>query len=317
MKTEGRLQRVILAGGFGFRKYGVREEEAPSRTQVDDCKQWLLKYAKRKSLPEGKRLNSFYLKELVENATERYVTNGAFIQAAIELGFKYSSIFGPNAFFHIELRLPENEWKRVKPQGFSKWLFKQDQLIFAHDAKADPTWPRRAKRFIDFWRYLGCGGHRGVDDDLSKAWESWSGQMAPRPDLIDTNVVYDRECDFISYGESYPNAPANSTYLYALIEMDKDDRVRVKYVGQTRSPSERLREHILRPGSIDRVRWIGGLIQKDQYPQMAIFYTGAALSMANELEKAAIYAFQSCETYWDDDLDGFPPSDDALLNIHK
>ena len=85
MKTEGRLQRVVLDGGFGFRKYGVSEKETPSQTQVDDCKQWLLKYAKKKLLPDGKRLNSYYLKELVENDTGCYVTNGAFIQAAIEL----------------------------------------------------------------------------------------------------------------------------------------------------------------------------------------------------------------------------------------
>jgi hypothetical protein len=50
---------------------------------------------------------------------------------------------------------------------------------------------------------------------------------------------------------------------------------------------------------------------------MAIFHVNAALLMANALEKAAIYAFQECETRWDDNLDGFPPLDDALLNIDK
>jgi len=62
---------------------------------------------------------------------------------------------------------------------------------------------------------------------------------------------------------------------------------------------------------------MGGLLQKNQYPRMAIFYEGASLTMADSLEKAAIYAFSSCETYWDDKLDGFPPLDDALLNIDK
>jgi len=58
-------------------------------------------------------------------------------------------------------------------------------------------------------------------------------------------------------------------------------------------------------------------LSKDKYPQMAIFRSGVALSMANSLERAAIYAFQECETRWDDQLDGFPPLDDALLNIDK
>src|SRR5439155_1372906 len=104
MKTKShKYSRVILRGGFGFRKYGVREKEMPLRTHVDECKQWLLKYAKKKRLAQGKCLNSYYLKHLAEKAIGHYITNGALIQAAIELGFRYSSIFGPNAYFHMEL----------------------------------------------------------------------------------------------------------------------------------------------------------------------------------------------------------------------
>jgi len=157
-----------------------------------------------------------------------------------------------------------------------------------------------------------------VEDELCDAWGKWKGKIAPRPDMTDTQVVYDRECDFISYGDSYPIANEGCTYLYALVETeDEYNLVRVRYVGQAVSPSKRLNEHIKRPGSIDRVKWIGQLLQKDRYPQMAIFQTGVALSMANSLEKAAIYAFQSCETRWDDRLNGFPPLDDALLNVDK
>jgi len=141
------------------------------------------------------------------------------------------------------------------------------------------------------------------------------GRMAPRPDLIDTDVVYNRECDFISYGEPYPNAPEDSTYLYAPVETDEqNDQVHVKYVGQTQTPSKRLREHILRPGSIDRVRWMGDCCKRISIRRW-LSSMPAALSVANELEKSAIYAFQACETRWDDELDGFPPLDDALLNI--
>lgn len=316
MKSESqKYSRVILRGGFGFRKYDVREEEAPDRTHVDDCKQWLMKHAKKKHLPKG--LNSYYLKHVVEEAIGHYVTNGAFIQAAIELGFKYSSIEGPNAFFHIELKLPEDEWMRVKPEGFSKWFFKQDELFLAQDAKADPNWPRRAKRFMDFWRYLNrsCGINEEDKDTLSEAWETWSGRTAPRPDSIDTDAVYDRECDFIKYGDPYPVAPSGYTYLYALVDNeDKFDRVRVRYVGQTTSPHKRLRDHVHRPGSIERVKWIGALLNDNKTLQMAVFST-VSLPLAKTLEKAAIYAFCECETRWDEQSNGFPPWDDALLNI--
>ena len=75
--------------------------------------------------------------------------------------------------------------------------------MFDLDAKYDPDWPRTATRFIDFWRYLKCEGDDWVSDALCNAWEKWSGQMAPRPVLIDTDVVYSRECDFISYMDNH------------------------------------------------------------------------------------------------------------------
>ncbi len=268
--------------------------------------------------PDGKRLNSYYLKHVIERAVGHYISNGALIQAAIALGFEYSLIDGPNALFHIELRLPEDDWKRVKPTGFSKFLFNQDNLRLARHSKADSTWPRQAKRFIDFWRYLRCDRDGWTDDELCEAWESWTGKMPPRPDLIKTRVVYDRECDFISYGDRYPVADEGATYLYALVDIDEEyDLIRVRYVGQTVSPSKRLTEHIKKPASIDRVKWIGRLLYEDKYPQMAIIRRGVTLSEADSLEKAAIYAFQSYEAHWDDQLDGFAPLDDALLNIDK
>lgn len=142
--------------------------------------------------------------------------------------------------------------------------------------------------------------------------------MAPRPDLIDTDVVYDRKFDFISFGNPYPDAVQGFTYLYALVETEKQSNLlHVRYVGQAISPRKRLREHILRPGSFDRVKWMGQLLHGNQYPQMAIFYSNVDLPSANTLEKAAIYAFSECETRWDYSLDGFPPLDDALLNIDK
>lgn len=311
--------KMITENGFGIKK-DLAQSKAPSEAQVEECRQWLKQFARKKSLPADRCLNSYYLKHVVEDAIGSYVTNGAFIQAAIDLGFKYSGIIGPNAYFHIELRLPKDEWTRVRPTGFSRWLFQQGELELAQKAMRDPTWPRTARRFIDFWRYLNrhSGGGTSDEDWLEEAWESWGGQRAPRPDLIDTDVVYDRQCDLVSLGDRYPLAPPGFTYLYALVVTEKEhDLLRVRYVGQATSPSKRLREHILRPGSFDRVKWIGQLLQENQYPQMAIFESNVDLPSANVLEKAAIYAFSECETRWDDKLNGFPPLDDALLNIDK
>ena len=150
MKTQPQKSKAALIHKFGFRKADLNENDAPSRTQIEDCKNWLLKYARKRRLPQDRCLNSYYLSHVVEDAIGQYVTNGAFIQAAIELGFQYSSIVGPNAYFHIELRLPEEEWRRIRPEGFSKWLFQQEHLQPAQDATGDLTWPRTARRFIDF-----------------------------------------------------------------------------------------------------------------------------------------------------------------------
>jgi hypothetical protein len=74
--NKTKYSRVILEDGFGFRKYSVDYNSAPSPTQVEDCKQWLLKYAKKTRRPNGKRLNSYYLKHVVERAVGHYISNG-------------------------------------------------------------------------------------------------------------------------------------------------------------------------------------------------------------------------------------------------
>lgn len=318
---ETTQKRIVGRTGF-VRSECIDEDEMLSQSEIELCKDWLLKFAKRKNRKRGEGVNSYYLKHVIEETISQYAPNGACIQAAIDLGYKYAVDDGPNAYFHMELLLPDEDWKRVRPRGFSKWLFKQEAM-FGLDAKYDPNWPRTATRFIDFWRYLKCDGDGWVSEAICNAWEKWTGRIAPRPDFIDTDPVYSCECDFISYGQPYPIAPPQSTYLYALIEDVVDQikeysftRIRVRYVGQTTSPTKRLRDHVHRPGSIDRVKWIGGLLNTNQSLRMAVFDT-VAKSMADVLEKAAIYAFSESETRWDDELDGFPPLDEALLNVDK
>ena len=61
-------------------KYG-----APNHEQVELCKQWLQLFRFKKSASYND-LSSYYYKHRVENHFGTYIANGAFIQAALELG---------------------------------------------------------------------------------------------------------------------------------------------------------------------------------------------------------------------------------------
>lgn len=330
MKT--RIQNeTVFSHGFG--QLPTAKDEFPAPDKVAICKQWLSENAKRKQVPKSECINSYTLKHRIEEELGEYIPNGACIQAAIELGYKYwrghTDWYGEdwiNARLYMTVK-PRPEDERAKPTGFSKWLFERGELYFRGDAALDPDWPRTASRFIDFWRYLKFS--EKAQEDLCLAWKHYSGEDPPRPDLIDEYAiesVYDRECDFIGFGDKYPKAPAGSKYLYALCESEKDPRfrnaeketefVRVKYIGQTDAPTNRLVGHILSPGNLEKVKWIGSLLNAGEKPEMAIFMTVAA-EQVNRYERAAIYAFQEWETRLDPVSGGFPPLDEALLNLHK
>ena len=302
--------------------YGIKREsdnkdyEPPVDSHEEFlCKEWLEKYAKSKRVNKIDCINSYGLKHKIENQIGQYVSNGACIQAADDLGFKYwigeDSI---NANFYMQLLLPEDEWKRIRPSGFSGWLFKQTDYALSIDAKRDYDWPRKASTFMDFWQYLKRWEH--VLDEFCHLWERWIGSPAPRPDQIDTDAVYEEECDFINYGMEYPQAEDGFTYLYALVETDsRNSSLKVRYVGQTIKPAIRLRQHVLQPGTIEKVKWVGSLLNEGKYPKMAIFEK-VVISEAKQKEKAAIYAFSECETLWDKEINEFRPIEEALLNIN-
>lgn len=316
---NSRTKDIETVFRHGFGRLPNFENKLPEPEKVAICKKWLSENAKRKRVPKDECINSYGLKHRIEEEVGEYITNGACIQAAIELGFAYWRGFADwrgedfiNARFYMELNIkPENRLE--KAIGFSKWLFEQDDLYFYGDPAIDPDWPRKAIRFIDFWRHLSKVGGEANDaqKELCRAWRAYSGNHPPRPDLIDTEMVYNQECDFISFGDDYPKASVGNTYLYALVEIEEP--IRVRYIGQTDNPSKRLSQHMKSPGDIERVKWIGGLMAKGKYPKMAVFQE-VAQKDADLLEQAAIYAFSSFETYWDDELGGFPSLDVALLN---
>ena len=270
--------------------------------EIETCEEWLTEYSKTYSKIRNESSHS--LKEKVEDWADTYVSNGAFIQAAHNLGYPIKGIDdGLNAYFGIKLLIPEEEWKYVQPIGFSRWLFKkqdEDSVIshLAGDAIFDDTWPRKAEKFIDFLDYLkSLNASEGAINTLCTAWEAYSGEKAPYPndEVVESCEMFYETANgqIINYGDKYPKAPDGTTYIYVLFEEGNDSRT-VKYVGQTVNPSTRLKAHITCPGTIDKVKWVGGLLNKDRYPKMGIIKS-VPISEAWILERTYMYAFEDFE----------------------
>lgn len=86
----------------------------PPRLEMDLCKFWISKYIDR-SKKVNKNRSSYGLKHCVEDWAGVYIPNGAFILAAVELGFEYS-VTGPNS--HFNMRFTRAERTGMIP---SKW----------------------------------------------------------------------------------------------------------------------------------------------------------------------------------------------------
>ena len=270
--------------------------------EIETCEEWLTEYSKTYSKIGNE--SSYSLKHRVEDWADTYVSNGAFIQAAHNLDYTIKAINdGPNAYFGIKLLTPEEKWKYVRPIGFSKWLFKKkdEASVIGHLARHtffDDTWPRKAEKFIDFLDYLkSLNASERAINALDIAWEAYSGEKAPYPndEVIEScEMFYDTSNgQIIKYSDEYPKAPDGTTYIYVLFE-EVNDRRKVKYVGQTVNPSTRIKAHITRPGTIDKVKWIGGLLNNNRYPKMAIIKF-VPISEARILERTYMYAFEDFE----------------------
>ena len=278
-------------------KYSQKEVNTdPSEVQI--CRTWLQQFARPKRIKKDDCIGSYGLKHEIERRVGQYVSNGACIQAAIELGYNFwHRSGGINAHFYMELILPEDQWKRERPTKFSRWLFNQSKRNdpigdLARDAQSDSTWPRRAEKFIDFWSLLQKeDASDNAIEALAKGWREFSGKEPPIPTyeiLVNCDDFYEGLTDEISFTESYPSAPSNGTYIYVLYESGLSNR-RAKYVGQATQPTKRLQQHITCPGSIEKLLWTADLIKRDKYPKMAIIDL-VDKSEASQLEQCYIYA---------------------------
>ena len=87
-----------------------RPEELPTKREIELCEQWIKKFM----IPTQtliKKSSSYNLKKKVEGYYERYISNGAFIRAAINCGYKIG-VTNINAWFNMN----QKRWKEYQKE---------------------------------------------------------------------------------------------------------------------------------------------------------------------------------------------------------
>lgn len=100
----------------GLRRAGSSEtakEEAPPREEVNRARQYLSENFEPAS---SARKGSYLLKHRAERAVPLYVSNGALIEAAIELGFRVEPRGKLNAWVYLKVR-PDAVAERQRHRG--------------------------------------------------------------------------------------------------------------------------------------------------------------------------------------------------------
>lgn len=86
-KGKVNLEKLgITRNGGYYSGYPSRIESKEGLEEVETCKKWILKYCKPRKYCLWS-VSSYRLKHVVEKSEGRYVSNGAFIQACIDLGY--------------------------------------------------------------------------------------------------------------------------------------------------------------------------------------------------------------------------------------
>ncbi len=102
------------------------KKRKPSKESVDECRRWIRKWIdKRKSI--NTKHWSYHLKGLVEDyrledTYEDYISNGAFIQAAVDEGYDLQPC-GPdshNAYFNMSFVRMDKEVKKRREENYRK-----------------------------------------------------------------------------------------------------------------------------------------------------------------------------------------------------
>ena len=111
--------RTVTREGFSDEKDAQIGD--PDHSEVSICAEWIEKFA---CVSKQARANSYESKGMVERWAGEYVSNGAFIQAAVCLGYKPRHIQGRNCMFRMNpsmkgVRFLDYDWHcgaaRVRP----------------------------------------------------------------------------------------------------------------------------------------------------------------------------------------------------------
>ena len=82
--------------------WGDPKEDIP-KDEIELCEKWIKEFVKeRKTI--NRDFSSYRLKHIVEKHFKKYISNGAFIQASKNLGFKIKPCNSLNAYFNMGVK---------------------------------------------------------------------------------------------------------------------------------------------------------------------------------------------------------------------
>ena len=181
--------------------------------QVALCKKWLELHARPRKTINFREGSSYGFKHRVERWCEtfgphRYIGNGAFIRAAIDLGYKYVQR-GPNAHFNIAPRGPALP-RDVRPAVRDVIKGDDERALVTHRRGRKFTWDEHAalgKALNDF----SDGVLREAFTQVSRTYTKRESHAVGR--VIDAiasleSVMDDRAC------AEHPEREKNPTRLY-------------------------------------------------------------------------------------------------------
>ena len=111
------MNKELFINKNGICHYKEDIEELP-KEEVELCEKWIKEFT-RKNVCINYNFSSYGLKHVVENHFGKYVSNGSFIKAALNLGFNIKSNGQLNANFNLHY----NETKEILT-----WGGKQNEL---------------------------------------------------------------------------------------------------------------------------------------------------------------------------------------------
>ncbi len=113
---------LYVSPGQNGLSYDQEKGTKPTKENVEACRKCIREWIdERRTI--NKNHNSYGLKHFVEEMHEGHISNGAFIQAALDEGYKIKPCGpnSPNAYFNMSFVRIEKEVKRRKEERYKKY----------------------------------------------------------------------------------------------------------------------------------------------------------------------------------------------------